>query len=146
MEDRDRALATLRELSSIGVGLSIDDFGTGYSSLAYLRELPVSELKIDRSFVLGLGTPTADEAIIRSTIILAHNMGLRVTAEGVENEKALTVLRRLGCDMAQGYFIGRPKSSTELEQWMVSGTYEVRNDTEKPFRLSAVGSVLKLVS
>jgi EAL domain-containing protein (putative c-di-GMP-specific phosphodiesterase class I) len=102
----------------MGVRLSIDDFGTGYSSLAYLKRLPVDELKIDKSFVLGLVTDRDDAAIVRATIDLAHHMGLTVTAEGVEDARALEMLRRLGCDLAQGEHIGAPMPPpAELERW-----------------------------
>lgn len=112
------ALANLERLSATGCMLSIDDYGTGYSSLSYLRQMPVQEMKIDRSFVMNLTTQADDEIIVRSTIELAHNMGLVVTAEGVESEDILRRLGELGCDLAQGYFISRPVSVTDLEQWM----------------------------
>ena len=92
----------------MGVKLSIDDFGTGYSSLAYLKRLPVDEVKIDKSFVLGMSADENDGAIVRSTIDLARNLGLRVVAEGVETSEIWTELRDLGCDFAQGYLISRP--------------------------------------
>lgn len=111
MRDPERARAMLSELRSTGLRLSIDDFGTGHSSLAQLKRLPVHELKIDKSFVLGLGPGTDDAAIVRSTIDLAHTLGLRVVAEGVETEASLTLLRELGCDVAQGYFISRDRKS-----------------------------------
>lgn len=112
------ALANLTRLSATGCMLSIDDYGTGYSSLSYLRQMPVQEMKIDRSFVMNLTSQPDDEIIVRSTIELAHNMGLVVTAEGVETEAILRRLGELGCDLAQGYFIGRPVSADDLEQWM----------------------------
>ena len=103
MEDPSHALEVLHRLHDIGFQLAIDDFGTGYSSLAYLKRLPVDELKIDKSFVRGLVGDGDDAAIVRATIDLAHVMGLSVTAEGVEDEAVLKALRRLGCDRAQGY-------------------------------------------
>jgi EAL domain-containing protein (putative c-di-GMP-specific phosphodiesterase class I) len=101
----------------LGFGLSIDDFGTGYSSLAYLKKLPVHELKIDRSFVMNLDRDEADACIVRSTIDLAHNMGLRVVAEGVETESVAGRLRALGCDQAQGYLFSRPLSAEDYFDW-----------------------------
>ena len=102
MDQPDRALMTLQELAAVGVGLSVDDFGTGYSSLAYLQRLPVNELKIDRSFVLGLANSSSDGEIVRSTVGLGHNLGLTIVAEGVEDESSLTFLRDVGCDHRAG--------------------------------------------
>lgn len=118
MTDPERALAAIRELKECGVRLSIDDFGTGYSSLAYLKALPVDELKIDKSFVMHMADETNDEVIVRSTIDLAHNLGLSVVAEGVESELHLQTLRGLGCDIGQGFHIGRPLRIEEFHQWM----------------------------
>ena len=120
MEDPSHALEVLHRLHEIGFQLAIDDFGTGYSSLGYLKRLPVDEIKIDKSFVGGLVGDSNDAAIVRATIDLAHVMGLSVTAEGVEDETVLKVLRRLGCDRAQGYFISAPLKSEELEQWFMN--------------------------
>jgi EAL domain-containing protein (putative c-di-GMP-specific phosphodiesterase class I) len=117
MEDPQHALAVLERLHEMGVRLAIDDFGTGYSSLAYLKRLPVDELKIDKSFILGLARDPDDAAIVRATIDLAHHMGLTVTAEGVEDGNVLETLRRLGCDHAQGMYISRPLPPGELERW-----------------------------
>ncbi|MBC7732005.1 MAG: EAL domain-containing protein [Bacteriovorax sp.] len=117
MDDPQRALGTLNRLSALGFKLSIDDFGTGYSSLAYLKRLPVDELKIDKSFVLSMETDLDDAKIVRSTIDLAHNLGLTVVAEGVENAKAWDLLRELNCDEAQGYHMGRPMPASEFSQW-----------------------------
>jgi diguanylate cyclase (GGDEF)-like protein len=118
MEDPAKALAALERLHRLGIRLSIDDFGTGYSSLAYLKKLPVQELKIDRSFVLNMGEDADDATIVRSTIELAHNMGLRVVAEGIETREIYQQLRSLGCDEAQGYFMSRPLAAAEMEQWL----------------------------
>lgn len=117
MEDTTRAMNTLSRLSAMGIKLSIDDFGTGYSSLAYLKQLPVQEIKIDRSFVEDMLMNNEDKVIVRSTIDLAHNMGHTVIAEGVTNEDTLKLLGEMGCNMAQGYFIGTPMSATEVMLW-----------------------------
>ena len=101
----------------MGVRNVIDDFGTGYSSLSYLRRLPVDELKIDRSFIAGLLTGK-DDVIVRSTIDLAHNLGLTVVAEGVESDEVLARLTALGCDAAQGTLIGAPAPAAAVREWM----------------------------
>ena len=118
MADPFRAMSVLGRLNEMGVKLSIDDFGTGYSSLAYLKRLPVDAVKIDKSFVLGMGEDNNDGAIVRSTIDLARNLGLHVVAEGVENSDTWTELRDLGCDLAQGYLISRPIPADELTAWL----------------------------
>ncbi|WP_284618160.1 putative bifunctional diguanylate cyclase/phosphodiesterase [Aquabacterium humicola] len=118
MDDPERAEATLNRLAERGFKLSIDDFGTGYSSLAYLRRLPVDELKIDKSFVMGMEGEEGDAKIVRSTIDLAHNLGLTVVAEGVENGAILDQLCRLSCDEAQGYHMSRPLPVPEFEAWV----------------------------
>ena len=117
MDDPQRAQATLDRLSALGFKLSIDDFGTGYSSLAYLKRLPVDELKIDKSFVLGMKTDIDDAQIVRSTIDLAHNLGLSVVAEGVESDVVWDMLRELNCDHAQGFHMGRPMPASEFVRW-----------------------------
>jgi diguanylate cyclase (GGDEF)-like protein/PAS domain S-box-containing protein len=119
MADPAHALAILSMLQSMGVRLSVDDFGTGYSSLTHLRELPIDEIKIDKSFVLGMATSEADAAIVRTVIDLAHNLGKQVCAEGVEDETAWHALRDLGCDLAQGFWIARPMPADDLMQWLV---------------------------
>ncbi|SFD80750.1 putative bifunctional diguanylate cyclase/phosphodiesterase [Paracidovorax konjaci] len=120
MDDPERAEATLNRLSAQGFKLSIDDFGTGYSSLAYLKRLPVDELKIDKSFVMGMVVDHGDEQIVRSTIDLAHNLGLSVVAEGVESGTILDRLRALYCDEAQGYHIGRPMPADDFLGWQAT--------------------------
>ena len=120
MDEPQRALATLDRLSAMGFTLSIDDFGTGYSSLAYLKRLPVNELKIDQSFVRNMQTDADDATIVRSTIDLAHNLGITVVAEGVENGQVWNMLRDLDCDHAQGFHMGRPMPVTELSTWSTS--------------------------
>jgi diguanylate cyclase (GGDEF)-like protein len=114
MTDPQRAQDVLARLSEIGVDLSLDDFGTGYSSLSMLKRLPVRELKIDRSFVMGILDDRGDAAIVRSTVDLARNLGLRVVAEGVESAEAWDLLARWGCDLAQGYHLSRPIPLGEL--------------------------------
>jgi len=118
MDDPNHAIETLDRLHAMGIRLSIDDFGTGYSSLSYLKRMPVDELKIDKSFVMGMATHKDDETIVRSTINLGHNMGLKVVAEGVETEEMLEQLRLLDCDLAQGYHISRPLPPEKLETWL----------------------------
>jgi diguanylate cyclase (GGDEF)-like protein len=120
MADPDTALAILLELSELGIEISIDDFGTGYSSLAYLAGLPASEVKIDRSFVARMGDSFKDSAIVSSTIDLAHHLGLRAVAEGVETDATLERLRSLECDAAQGYGISRPRKAEDLTPWLLS--------------------------
>ncbi|MFZ6777984.1 EAL domain-containing protein [Undibacterium sp. Ji83W] len=118
MDDPVRAFQTLDKLHAMGFELSIDDFGTGYSSLAYLKRLPVHELKIDKSFVLKMEKDIDDTKIVKSTIDLGHNMGLRVVAEGVENIEVMNLLKELGCDQAQGYYISKPMPSADMPAWL----------------------------
>ena len=118
MADRERARHILRQLRELGVEISVDDFGTGYSSLAYLRELPIDELKLDRSFVFPMADDARAAALVVSTISLAHSLGLRMVAEGVENATALAELTRHGCDQAQGYHLSRPVPAAELDHWL----------------------------
>jgi diguanylate cyclase (GGDEF)-like protein/PAS domain S-box-containing protein len=118
MEQPQRVMELLRELEDIGVRASVDDYGTGYSSLAYLKDLAVRELKIDRAFVADLSTNPHSETIVRSTIDLAHDLGLVVVAEGIEDQAAWDALSALGCDHAQGYFIARPMSAEALIAWL----------------------------
>ncbi|PWF54807.1 putative bifunctional diguanylate cyclase/phosphodiesterase [Massilia glaciei] len=118
MDDPVRAQQTLERLHALGLDLSIDDFGTGYSSLAYLKRLPVNELKIDKSFVLNMENDAGDTKIVRSTIDLGHNMGLRVVAEGIESEAVWRLLAALGCDQGQGYFMSRAIPGEQLADWI----------------------------
>jgi diguanylate cyclase len=118
MSDPMRALTVLDRLSEMGVGIAIDDFGTGYSSLAYLKRLPVSEIKIDRSFVSNMIEDENDAVIVRSTIDLGRNLGLQVVAEGVETEAEWDALTELGCDYAQGHYVSPAVSAGELMQWL----------------------------
>ena len=118
MTDTDRALEVLTRLSRMGISISVDDFGTGYSSLAYLKRLPIDELKIDRSFVQHMTEIEADATIVRSTVMLAHNLGLQIVAEGVEDQETLKRLADFKCDLAQGYYMSRPIPACELEHWL----------------------------
>jgi EAL domain-containing protein (putative c-di-GMP-specific phosphodiesterase class I) len=114
MTDPEAAIAMLRGLRHVGVRLSVDDFGTGYSSLSYLKRLPVDEVKLDKSFVLNMTSDADDAAIVRSTIELAHNLGLQLVAEGVEDQETLELLAALGCDLVQGYHLARPMPADKL--------------------------------
>ncbi len=126
MSDAVRAADVLSSLTSRGVKVAIDDFGTGYSSLALLRRLPVHELKIDKSFVIGMaGEGGEDTAIVRSTADLAHNLGLTVVAEGVEDQWTLDLLATFGCDQAQGYHIARPMPAAAFSKWLGDSSWRV---------------------
>jgi len=125
MTDPEHSLPVLRELHAMGIRLSVDDFGTGYSSLAYLRRLPIDEIKIDRSFVQGMGTDLSDLAIVRAIVDLGHSLGLRVVAEGVEEEAARDALREMSCDEAQGFLISRPMPVDRFEAWLQSRTVSI---------------------
>jgi diguanylate cyclase (GGDEF)-like protein len=118
MHDPDRALSIMQELRTIGVRLSVDDFGTGYSSMAYLKILPVDELKVDRSFVSQMNTSIDDTMLVQSAIDLGHNLGMSVVAEGVEDKQTLLALKDLGADVIQGYYLGRPMDEAVLQQWV----------------------------
>ena len=120
MADVPLAVANLTALSEMGVRLSMDDFGTGYASLAYLRGLPLDEVKIDRSFVMRMAGSTSDSVIVESTIDLGRNLGLRVVAEGVESAEAWSWLGDRGCDLAQGFFLSRPKPAEEMTRWLLA--------------------------
>ena len=121
MANPARAQTVLTQLGALGVRLSIDDFGTGYSSLGYLKQLPVDEVKIDQSFVRALGTgERKNAAIVRSVVDLGHNLGLRVVAEGVEDEGTSDLLRGMGCDVAQGYYLSRPVPAADLDAWIAA--------------------------
>ncbi|MGO9197596.1 MAG: EAL domain-containing protein, partial [Acidimicrobiales bacterium] len=117
------APGVLAHLHNMGERISIDDYGTGYSSLAYLQQLPIDEIKVDQSFVVNLASVPGDAVIVRSTIDLAHNLGLRVVAEGVEDEVTLDMLVEAGCDSAQGHLFSRALKAEDLTRWL----------TESPF-------------
>jgi diguanylate cyclase (GGDEF)-like protein len=116
--DPPRTIATLNRLTGLGVSLSIDDYGTGYSSLSYLHRLPVDEIKIDKSFVLNMLRDEGDAVIVRSTIDLGHSLGLQVTAEGIEDERAWQLLAEAGCDLGQGFFLRRPGTGAQVGRWL----------------------------
>ena len=118
MEDPVNAQKVLDRLAELGVRLSIDDYGTGYSSLSYIMRLPVQELKIDRSFISRMAVDEEISTIVRSTIDLGHNLGLKVVAEGVEDLPVWNMLRSLGCDDAQGFFMSKPLAPEALAQWI----------------------------
>jgi diguanylate cyclase (GGDEF)-like protein len=118
MADHRRATTILSRLSKMGVRLSIDDFGTGYSSLAYLQELPVDAIKIDKSFVMEMHADPGNATIVQSTVDLGHNLGLEVVAEGVETVESYNTLAQLGCDYAQGYFLSKPLSPEKMSIWL----------------------------
>ncbi|HET8760009.1 MAG TPA: EAL domain-containing protein [Nitrospiria bacterium] len=131
MANPERARASLQALHAMGIGLSIDDFGTGYSSLGYLKKLPVDTLKIDKSFVTDMTSDPDSEVIIRSTVELAHTLGLTVIAEGVEDQEAWDRLASFGCDAVQGYYISEPMPSGDVTRWV--------NELWPARRLSAPG-------
>lgn len=118
MAGAERSLKILERIHEMGVSFSIDDFGTGYSSLAYLKKLPVSEIKIDKSFILEMLKNESDATIVKATIQLGHNLGLNVVSEGVEDEKTYSVLKDMGCDILQGYFISRPVPAKDFIDWV----------------------------
>jgi diguanylate cyclase (GGDEF)-like protein/PAS domain S-box-containing protein len=126
MADPAHALAITSLLQSMGVRLSLDDFGTGYSSLTNLRQLPIDELKIDKSFVMGMSASDADATIVRTMVDLAHSLGKQVCAEGVEDEETWRRLGEMGCDLAQGYWISKPKPAAEFLQWLVDTFWGLR--------------------
>ncbi len=121
MVDQQRALRVLQDLRSLGVVISVDDYGTGYSSIAYLRKFPVQEIKIDKSFVIDMLSDEDNEAIVKSTIMMAHSIGCKVVAEGVEDQQTMQKLIAMGCDYIQGYHICRPLSVSDFDQWIAKG-------------------------
>ncbi|MCF6251115.1 MAG: bifunctional diguanylate cyclase/phosphodiesterase [Methylococcaceae bacterium] len=124
MTDPELTLEVIDRLSEMGYQLSIDDFGTGYSSLAYLKQMPLTELKIDRSFVQDILVSENDDVIVNATINLAHNLGFHVTAEGVETEEIMDKLKTYGCDIAQGYYLSKPFSVSAFDKWMIESKWK----------------------
>jgi EAL domain-containing protein (putative c-di-GMP-specific phosphodiesterase class I) len=121
MLDPNQVIEILGQLSAMGLTLSIDDFGTGHSSLVYLKRLPVHTLKVDKSFVIDMDTDDDNASIVHATIDLAHNMGLTVTAEGVETRAVYEMLKAMGCDYYQGYYVGEPMESAVIIDWLNKG-------------------------
>jgi diguanylate cyclase (GGDEF)-like protein len=119
VSERERIHKMIARLSERGVRVAVDDFGSGYASLSHLKQLPVDVLKVDRSFVQNVGTNDEDDAIVRSTIDLAHSLGIAVVAEGVESEDVLQRLRVLGCDLAQGFCLARPAPVADVTEWLL---------------------------
>ena len=130
MADPETAMEVVSRLHDIGVQLSIDDFGTCYSSLAYLKRLPMDELKIDQSFVKHMTENHSDLVIVRSTIDLAHNLGLRVVAEGIEQDEQIDALKQLGCEFGQGYRISQALPLDRLSLWLKESEFAVPDDEE----------------
>ena len=118
MQDPTRALDVIARISELGVTFSLDDFGTGYSSLAQLKNLPVRSLKIDRSFIANMANSEEDANIVRSTIELGHSLNLSVIAEGIEGDEHLKQLEDFGCDVAQGFHLGRPLAPDDVPRWL----------------------------
>ena len=132
--DMESTLKTLSELRAMGVSVAIDDFGTGYSSLALLRRLPLNTLKVDKSFVQGLTTDENDAAIVRATIELGHNLGLKIVAEGVEDQATWDALAALGCDIVQGYLLSRPIPPSDLTKWLYESPWGKKTRAASPER------------
>ena len=141
MADPPRARRVLEQLHDMGIRLSIDDFGTGYSSLAYLQDLPISEIKIDRSFVTNVLEREGDQVIVRSTIDLARNLGLTSVAEGVESTAAMHWLAQAGCNQAQGYHIARPMTGAALSEWLRGRQAEITRPPERSANVVALRAV-----
>ncbi len=129
MHQPENALEIIQRLHRMGYKFSMDDFGTGYSSLAYLKKMPLMEIKIDKSFVMDILNSENDAAIVKATISLGHNLGLQVTAEGVENKEILSRLHEYGCDIAQGFYFTKPLSVNDFNQWMDQSKYQPRDNT-----------------
>jgi EAL domain-containing protein (putative c-di-GMP-specific phosphodiesterase class I) len=140
MENSDRNFEILHALNERGVGLSIDDFGTGYSSLAYLKRMPIDTLKIDRSFVKDILEDSNDAAVVQAIIAMAHNLRLRVVAEGTETREQVTFLRAQGCDETQGFYFSRPLPANEIRAMFDTSLFVIHDeDTDnRPVPLNAV--------
>ena len=126
MQDAEATISTLQQLKAMGIQLAIDDFGTGYSSLSYLKRFPIDTLKIDRSFVAGVGQNPQDTAIVRSVVALAQALGLSVTSEGIETADQEAYLRELGCDFGQGYLFARPQAAEHIGPLLRERNYAPR--------------------
>ena len=140
MADPSRTIPVLDRLAAMGIEISVDDFGTGYSSLSYLQRLPVDELKIDKSFVLGMTTSAANLTIVQTIIDLGRNLNLRVVAEGIEDAITWDTLASLGCDIGQGYFLSRPTPPARLTPWLLTRAEHSRNrrdDNVRSLRIAA---------
>ncbi len=133
MEDVDAATQTLIALNQRCLKVAIDDYGTGYSSLAQIKRLPIDELKIDKSFVMQLDTQEGDQTIVRSTIEMGHNLGLKIVAEGVENSASAERLSQFGCDYLQGYWIAKPMPGDEVITWLDNFTPLAFSRTTPPY-------------
>ncbi len=146
MADLLQASRVLDELSALGTRIAIDDYGTGYSSLAYLHRLPVQELKIDRSFVTNLPNELSNGIIVRSSIAMAHSLGLSVVAEGAEDEVTCAMLADAGCDFIQGYYLAKPMKPSDLTEWLLQGAslqfarLHPDSGEDSPFVLSSVST------
>jgi len=121
-------LEILERLNKMGYKLSIDDFGTGYSSLSYLKKMPLTELKIDRSFVQDILVSENDDVIVNATINLAHNLGFKVTAEGVESVEIMDILKSYGCDVAQGFYLSKPVAVSDFNNWMENSEWKLKSN------------------
>jgi EAL domain-containing protein (putative c-di-GMP-specific phosphodiesterase class I) len=132
LSNPERIERVLTQLKELGVGISLDDFGTGYASLTHLKSLPVRELKLDRSFVAQMCTDSTDAAIVSATVELAHRLGIRVVAEGVEDELTWRTLHELGCERIQGYLLSRPIAAAELTQLLRSRASPVGEPASAP--------------
>ena len=125
MIEPEKTVETLKKLKAMGFSLSIDDYGTGFSSLSYLSKLPVNTLKIDKSFIMNMKTSAENHTIVRSTIELAHQLGLSATAEGIEDKEILTILNKLHCDLGQGYYISRPIPAGDFADWVKNSSWTI---------------------
>ncbi|HHJ17154.1 MAG TPA: EAL domain-containing protein [Gammaproteobacteria bacterium] len=142
MADPNRAIMAVKRLDGMGIRMSVDDFGTGFSSLTYLKKFPVSTLKIDKSFIIDMMQDSHDRAIVKSTIELAHHMGVSTTAEGVEDASTLKELTRLGCDTAQGYFIAKPMPAASFINWLESSVWGLETGVKQVFEIAGKDSSL----
>jgi EAL domain-containing protein (putative c-di-GMP-specific phosphodiesterase class I) len=128
MVDPERVGSVVTQLQDFGVGFSVDDYGTGYSSLSYLRDFPIRELKLDRSFVTGMADNPSDQAIVTATVSLARSLGLRLVAEGVETRSDWEQVRDLGVEVAQGYALSRPQCARHFAEWLADWSSPARAD------------------